>query len=141
MRISDWSSDVCSSDLQRRLVRDIARSEEQRGFLAVKIGQFAFEIDMVMRVAADVARAARAGADIVQRLFHRRDHIGMLAHRQIIVRAPDRDRLRPVMPGEASRVGAGALVAQDIRSEERRVGKEGGSTCRSRWYALHKKKK
>src|SRR3546814_7759223 len=53
MRISDWSSDVCSSDL-------------------------------------------------------------MLAHRQIIVRAPDRDRLRPVMPGEASRVGEGALVAQDI---------------------------
>src|SRR3546814_4810172 len=40
--------------------------------------------------------------------------IGMLAHRQIIVRAPDRDRLRPVMPGEASRVGEGALVAQDI---------------------------
>src|SRR3546814_13033629 len=28
-----------------------------------------------------------------------------------------------------------------IRSEERRVGKEGVSTCRSRWSPYHKKKK
>ena len=69
---------------------------------------------MIMRVAADVARAARAGADVVQRLFHRRDHLRVLAHREIVVRAPDGDRLRPVMPGEAARVGEGALVAQDV---------------------------
>src|SRR3546814_20160128 len=34
-----------------------------------------------------------------------------------------------------------ALIALDIRSEERRVGKECVSTCRSRWYLLHYKKK
>ncbi len=99
---------------QRRLVRDIARREQQGAFLAVQIGQLGLEIDMVMRVAADIARAARAGADIVQRAFHRRDHIGVLAHREIIVRAPHGDRLGAVMPGKAARVGKGALVAQDV---------------------------
>ena len=99
---------------QRRLVRDIARGEQQRAFLAVQVGQLGLEIDMIMGVAADVAGAARAGADIVQRLLHRRDHLGMLAHREIVVRAPDGDRLGPVMAGEAARVGKCALVAQDV---------------------------
>src|SRR3546814_18632204 len=33
-----------------------------------------------------------------------------------------------------------ALAATGLRSEERRVGKEGVSTCRSRWTPVHKKK-
>src|SRR3546814_13958210 len=33
------------------------------------------------------------------------------------------------------------LINVDIRSEERRVGKECVSTCRSRWSPYHKKKK
>src|SRR3546814_12680054 len=33
------------------------------------------------------------------------------------------------------------LFAQPRRAEERRVGKEGVSTCRSRWSPKHKKKK
>src|SRR3546814_19043694 len=37
-----------------------------------------------------------------------------------------------------SAVGA---VAIDFRSEERRVGKECVSTCRSRWWTYHEKKK
>src|SRR3546814_6029549 len=53
VRKDDHAGEQPRQRRQRRLVRDIARSEEQRGFLAVKIGQFAFEIDMVMRVAAD----------------------------------------------------------------------------------------
>src|SRR3546814_15079907 len=32
-------------------------------------------------------------------------------------------------------------ILDDVRSEERRVGKEGGSTCRSRWRPYHYKKK
>src|SRR3546814_1782622 len=93
MRISDWSSDVCSADLaQRRFVRDVTRGEEQRPILAVQVGKLMFEVDVVMRVAADVARAARTRADVVQRLFHRLDDLGMLTHREIVVRAPDGDR-------------------------------------------------
>src|SRR3546814_13512931 len=39
--------------------------------------------------------------------------------------------------GEAARV----VREQQARSEERRVGKEGVSTCRSRWSPNHEKKK
>src|SRR5688500_6316418 len=67
-----------------------------------------------MRVAADIAGAARSRADVVQRLFHGGDDLGMLPHCQVIVRAPDGDRLGAVMAGKAARVGIGALVAQDV---------------------------
>jgi hypothetical protein len=50
----------------------------------------------------------------VQRLFHRGNHFWMLAHRQVIVAAPHRDRLGPVVSGEAARIGKGAFVAQDV---------------------------
>ena len=99
---------------QRRLVRDVARGEQQRALLAVQVGELGLELDVVMGVAADVAGAARAGADVVQRFLHRRDHRGVLAHAEIVVRAPHGDRLGAVMAGEASRVGIAALGAQDV---------------------------
>ena len=114
VRIDDAAGQHLGQRGQRRLVRHIAAGEEERALLAVQIGKLAFEIDMVMGVAADVARAAGAGADIVQRLFHRRDHLGMLAHGEIIVRAPHGDRLGPVVACKAARVWKGTLVAQDV---------------------------
>ena len=66
-----------------------------------------------MGVAADVARSARAGADFVQRLFHRLDHRRVLAHAEIVVRAPHGDRLGAVA-AEAMRVREGALGPQDV---------------------------
>src|SRR3546814_14677317 len=38
-------------------------------------------------------------------------------------------------------IGGTVTIAPNMRSEERRVGKECVSTCRSRWSAEHKKKK
>ena len=99
---------------QRRFVRDIARREQQGGFLAMQVGQFAFQIDMIMGVATDIARAAGTRADIVQRLFHRGDHLGMLTHGEIVVRAPDGDRLGAVMAVETARIGVGTAVAEDV---------------------------
>ena len=69
---------------------------------------------MIMGVAADVARATRAGADVVQRLFHRLHDRRMLAHPEIIIGAPDGDRLGPVVAGEAAGVGETALGPQDV---------------------------
>jgi len=80
----------------------------------MQVGQFVFQLDMQMRVAADIARAARTRADIVQRLFHRADHFRVLAHREVIVRAPHRDWLGPIVPMETARVGKRAFVAHDI---------------------------
>src|SRR5882762_7633517 len=46
---------------------------------------------MHMAVAGDVARAAGPRADGAQRLLHRGKHRRMLAHAEIVVRAPDGD--------------------------------------------------
>src|SRR3546814_14074665 len=103
MRVSDWSSDGCSSDLYRPSERDLQ------------------ELDRVRRDASrnSIAPAATAPAS----------------------REPERDRRQAdeasrQTPSEQSRVKY-ARAAQSklrvIRSEERRVGKECVSTCRSRW--------
>ncbi len=57
----------------------------------MKIGEFLLEENVVMGGAADVTGAAGAGADIVDRIMHRLDDIGMLAHAEIVVAAPDDD--------------------------------------------------
>ena len=80
----------------------------------MELGQFPFERDVQMRVAADIARAARTRTDIVQRFFHGFDHLGMLAHGEVIVGTPHGDRLGAVMPVEAARIGERALVAHDV---------------------------
>src|SRR3546814_20475025 len=83
MRISDWSSDVCSSDLAVVHPADHLRGRDTDA------------------VEEDLVEVGGPG-DLAQR--------------------PDVD------PGGA-------------RSEERRVGKECVSTCRSRWSQCHEKKK
>src|SRR3546814_13233929 len=107
MRISDWSSDVCSSDLEdRRAVRADARGAENalaHGFeLRARLGNIGhFETDMVLpaeRVLLEEAAARRIGIERLDQLELRAD----------------------------GAFGAG-------RSEERRVGKECVSTRRSRW--------
>src|SRR3546814_16129991 len=109
MRISDWSSDVCSSDLLDH--RDIGpqRAEEAR------------ELD-----------ADRAGADDQQALRQRvRHHRLLVGPDQLAVRLHALQRARP-------RAGREADV---LRSEERRVGRECVSTCRSWWSPYYNKKK
>src|SRR3546814_5509956 len=100
MRISDWSSDVCSSDLQHR-------SEKQ----AVRLQDL-----------ADLTQAAGQVVDPMQAEIAQ-DQIegGGSKGKELLVDDGRRHALGP---------GCGALRH---RSEERRVGKEWGSTCRSRW--------
>src|SRR3546814_20791207 len=88
LRISDWSSDVCASDLLGLVVGDLCQRLEAVG-----------------------------GGD----------HVGALALEQRLGGAPD--RLGVVDHHHAE------------RSEERRVGKECVSTCKSRWSPYHSKNK
>src|SRR3546814_21187018 len=90
MRISDWSSDVCSSDLATAGTGGGVRCREPD------------------------RRCGRRG-----RVSRR---AGGIPHRR---------------RGQAR----AACAAPPRRSEERRVGKECVSTCRSRWSPYHKKKK
>src|SRR3546814_11644077 len=56
-------------------------------------------------------------------------------------RGPDAGGRAPLQQHAAMRVAQQQHVRAAFRSEERRVGKEGVSTCRSWWYAYHSKKK
>src|SRR3546814_5786304 len=90
LRISDWSSDVCSSDLRRR--------------------GYAYRIHVV-------AEQLRVGRRLDDGPVRNLDRTG-------------RNHIEP--PG-----GCAKAAAIDARSEERRVGKECVSTCRSRWSPYH----
>src|SRR3546814_7836754 len=87
MRISDWSSDVCSSDLYAEVVK--------YGLLG--------DADFFAWLEENGAALLAGDADL---------------QRKAVMR---------------SCAAKAAIVAADERSEERRVGKECGSTCRSRW--------
>ncbi len=76
---------------ERRPVRHVAGGEEQRRLLAVQVGQLALQLHMVVVGAGNVARAAGAGAAAVDRLVHRRKHLRVLAHAEIVVGAPHGD--------------------------------------------------
>src|SRR3546814_13943577 len=109
MRISDWSSDVCSSDLPAMLVVALCIRLESKGpvlYRQVRVGENGQGFSLVkfrsMRTDAEgdgVARWAATNDDRVTR--------------------------------------AGAVIRKTRRSGERRVGKECGRTCRSRWWPYH----
>src|SRR3546814_13378488 len=112
MRISDWSSDVCSSDLVsgEYLKADISLIDEQEAS--------GTQVQALMRsVAEQFEQYVRLNKKI----------------------APD----IPVQVGqieEPSRLAAAVAANLNLkvsRSEERRVGKECVSTCRSRWSPYH----
>src|SRR3546814_7874738 len=87
-----------------------------------------------MRGQQDVAVQCRNGAEAV---------LEILQHRCVaVVRAEVeiRGRNRSQAVG-VDHVGAATALARLPSSEERRVGKECVSTCRSRWSPLHTKKK
>ncbi len=92
-----------------RLVRDVARGEQQRAFLAVQLGELALEVGMVPGRARDVARAARARAGLVERGVHRVEHELALAHAEVVVRAPHDDVAHRAVGGAP--FGAGELAA------------------------------
>src|SRR3546814_15281875 len=100
MRISDWSSDVCSSDL---------------GYTALATAA------ALLPMAAMMLPLSTVAPSIAERVgFRRTLVIGTLTMAVGLVTL--------------------AFMADNDRSEERRVGKEGVSTCRSRWSPYHYKK-
>src|SRR3546814_19052674 len=104
MRISDWSSDVCSSDLKCHTERAAFEPRFQAASKRVHPGvQFA------------IGECACAGI-------------------------PDLDEREIVLPAAEQHIsevlghpGFSTNSTMVLRSEERRVGKECVSTCRSRW--------
>src|SRR3546814_20996695 len=98
MRISDWSSDVCSSDLLK-----------------------------AVEPARVTARQIEAARRAITRHIKRQGRVWI--------------RLFPDVPVSQKPAEVRMGKGKGSRSEERRVGKEGVSTCRSRWSPSHYKNK
>ena len=96
---------------QRGLVGDIAGGEKQCRFLAMQVGQFGLELDVIVGRAGNVARPARTGAGLFQCLVHGVQHDFVLALAEIIVGTPDGDFFFPAGtgPGRLRKPAANAL--------------------------------
>src|SRR3546814_18957688 len=102
MRISDWSSDVCSSDLSALVTLGVVEGLDLWWELATLVAIMLLGHWIEMR---SINQAQGALKELVKRL-----------------------------PDMAVRLDeAGTAKEVPVRSEERRVGKEGVSTCRFRW--------
>src|SRR3546814_14274403 len=110
MRISDWSSDVCASDLvdapSNRMKWGRIGSGDDAEDVRFLHNQQLFAVDLDFGARPFAEQDAVAGLDVER--------------------------------GDLAVVGAGARTDRDdFRSEERRVGKECVSTCRSRGSRYH----
>src|SRR3546814_3268111 len=114
MRISDWSSDVCSSDLPGLSFDAFPASQPRRAVRGIGSSDKGAAGDPSAAVFLDETYLGRPAA--------------------VAFDAFDVERIE-VLKGPQ-----GTLFGRN-RSEERRVGKECVSTCRSRWSPYHSKKK
>src|SRR3546814_4407989 len=96
MRISDWSSDVCSSDLQ----------EEEEATMAIDVKGWASKFKSLTDNDQTIAAMGK---------YYTCTFMYDMTDRKVIIE----------------------MLDGKVRSEERRVGKECVSTCRSRWSPYH----
>src|SRR3546814_20319944 len=122
MRISDWSSDVCSSDLNP--LSGLKRILGPQGW--IELGKSLLKVALLAGIGAYMLLAA--------------------GHRSIGMAGPDVTgavaTLGSTLLGIMFAMAAGLTLIAEIavRSEERRVGKECFSTCRTRWSPCNLKK-
>src|SRR3546814_13491621 len=120
MRISDWSADVCASDLP--VPGRIAAVDEAVPYRIRPLDQMLEILEAIFDPGDLGQRQRHVDADLQEAVAHRHldPHVGR-------------------KPADPHHVGD---MAMDIeRSDERRVGKECVSTYRSRWSQYHKKEK
>src|SRR3546814_17003573 len=110
MRISDWSSDVCSSDLPACLIKFLPGVSVTHPTPA-----------QARAAGAALAQLHRSLADFT---LERHNGLGPDEWPRLMRRCGD--DLDSIAPGLAARLDTA------LGSEERRVGKEGCSTCNSR---------
>src|SRR3546814_17451192 len=122
MRISDWSSDVCSSDLPISAQKAQPRTSK---LLPIKQGLSNFLF----------SRAASRSVRALDNLLH---VFGKNLRGLLRVGTGEQDK--PTAQDHALFVGLGqfrAPVVGQLRSAARRVGKECDSKCRSQWSSYH----
>src|SRR3546814_18380976 len=114
MRISDWSSDVCSSDLKAG-DRSKCSEKQARALSILHALESSLDFDKGGQVALGLAQIYREARRLIVSGLQTRSAEEMHQARHII----------------------NEIAEAWARSEERRVGKECVSTCRSRWSPYH----
>src|SRR3546814_16572266 len=125
MRISDWSSDVCSSDLERmsRCLLAQCREAGLRRVDHVVMGTNGTNLFAVEGQLTDPA--------------HLRTHVATAQSIRTPVEQSDERLLAASHAAIRQQVSAQQRELARGREEESRVGKESVSKCRSRWRSEH----
>src|SRR3546814_18177187 len=145
MRISDWSSDVCSSDLPAELASRVhvidqgraadgsghARDEEIRRLVATAVAEDT--VAVLERFKEEIGQQDLAVGGMAPTI----DALNQAAVAVLLVHDDVDDQTAWAGP-EPVPLG---LQRDHDRSEECRLGQEGVSKCRSRWYQFHEKNK
>src|SRR3546814_14266236 len=141
MRISDWSSDVCSSDLMHRCnraeqdwdkaQRHDARIDAEEQCNSAKRFRCHHQISDEPWYADRLEELRRSGRreheDLHACMCEEEAAKGGTQHRGTAHSGVDFHSIAPSM----------RPMTKALRSDERRVGKECGSTCRYRWSPWH----
>src|SRR3546814_20850540 len=116
MRISDWSSDVCSSDLEMLRELDDAALDARCADVRARLMRRGLDEALVDECFALIREVT--GRELGMRHFAVQLMGGLV-----------------MLDGGLAEMatGEGKTITALLRSEERRVGQEGVSTCRSRW--------
>src|SRR3546814_527515 len=167
MRISDWSSDVCSSDLDKFRDRLMFPIHDRRGRTIAFGGRVIDPEDTPKYLNSPETALFHKGRELyglwqakqanakLERLVVVEGYMDVVAlaqygvsqavatlgtattpdHAELLFRsAPD---VYFCFDGDRAGLAAAWKALESVRSEERRVGKEGVSTCRSRWSPDH----
>src|SRR3546814_18503676 len=130
MRISDWSSDVCSSDLES------GNQLRSRRVDATASQQCAYRVDR--RRNAVIARRRASVPSIVEECPHQSAAaIPLIVQPEFLGERPIPILLVVGAPIGGRHVVVGAIEHANLRSEERGVGTEGVSLCGSRWWPYY----
>src|SRR3546814_19292481 len=124
MRISDWSSDVCSSDLIRKGVQFHDGKELTVDDVVATLKRHSDENSQsgALGIMNSISDVKADGGDLVVSLPEGNADLPLLLSDYHLVIQPN---------------GGVADPHAGIRTEERRVGQECVSTCRSRWSPEH----
>src|SRR3546814_11435237 len=144
MRISDWSSDVCSSDLFAELSVQFSQALNGIGgdlivepFALDEAGQFiefaerdrrqfSYDDDLLFDRPASSPRARRMLLVSYCYLLVERGNYAIVRNAPFVIQQ-----------AHGFRPCRAVAILKKRRSEERRVGKECVSTCNSRWSSFH----
>src|SRR3546814_12490231 len=136
MRISDWSSDVCSSDLYGPITRFQACPPTCGAAAAILVSPaFAAKngLDAPVEIVAQSMTTDYAGT------FEGRSMMSVVGYEMAREAAREVYETAGIGPGDIAVVELHDCFAPNelIRSEEGRGGKEWVSTCKSRWAPVH----